>query len=401
MNCLGCNSETIKFLDLGKTPLANNYLPDNKMNAGIHPLNVCFCPKCYLIQLGDKIDPVELYSDYAYFSSYSGEFLQHAKELAEEIIYLGADSSTSVLEIASNDGYLLQYLQPYTQVLGVEPATNIAKEANEKNIPTKNVFFNSDVAELLVQQVKKFDFIIGNNVLAHVPDINDFIKGVHICLSADGTAMFEFPYAPVMLNRIEFDTIYHEHVFYYTVIALNKLFGRHNLEIYDIRFFPIHGGSIRIYVQHKSCGFVRSMVSLYEMQERLNGLDSIDSYNIFSEDVKDLKIKLNAMLWDLKGRGAKIAAYGAAAKGNTLLNYCGITTELIDFTVDRSPHKQNKFLPGSLIPIFSPEKLLEKKPDYTLMLTWNFKEEIMQQQKEYLAQGGKFIIPVPSPRIVK
>jgi SAM-dependent methyltransferase len=401
MNCLGCNSpQLISFLGLGKTPLANSYLDSIDSKEEVYPLSVCFCPECYLVQLEDIVSPEKLYTNYSYFSSYSDEFLDHAKQQAKELLYLGADSSTKVLEIASNDGYLLKYL-PYIKVLGIEPAGNIAKEAIANGIPTLNMFFNLQNTKQILESFGQADFIIGNNVLAHVPDINDFIEGVGACLKPDGIVMFEFPYLFTMLNKMEFDTIYHEHVFYYSVLALKKLFKTHSMEIFDIKFSSIHGGSIRIYIQFAGAGTIRSIVSYYELQEKLAGLDSIEYYDDFSTRVSKFSYQLNVMLRTLKDKGAKISAYGAPAKGNTLLNYCGINNELIDFTVDLSPHKQGKFLPGSRIPILAPSELLEKHPSHTLILPWNFKEEIMKQQQEYREQGGKFIIPIPSPKIVK
>lgn len=403
-SCTSCGSVLPKpFLDLGETPLANCYLNNLDELAIVFPLDVCFCPKCYLVQLGHRVNPTVLYSNYAYFSSYSDFFLKHAEEFADELVHIkGADSSTHILEIASNDGYLLQYLQAKgVKVLGIEPATNIAKVAIEKGIPTKNIFFGFESVNEIITDFGKSDYILGNNVLAHVPDINSFVIAVKACLKPDGTAIFEFPYALNMLHKVEFDTIYHEHVYYYTVLALKNLFARQEMEIYDIKFSEVHGGSIRIYVCNRNVCAIRSIVSYYELQERLAGLDSMDSYDMFAMQTVVLKDKLVHMLADLKSRGASIAAYGAAAKGNTLLNYCGITTSTIDFVVDLSPYKQGKYLPGSNIPIFASQVLLEKQPSHTLLLTWNFKEEIMLQQTEYRNKGGKFIIPIPTPKIVK
>ena len=406
MNCLSCKSESMKvFLDLGDTPLANDYLTEDYIKTisleETFPLRVAFCTKCYMVQLTDTVNPKKIYEDYAYFSSYSTTFLEHARKMVEDLS-IEHSLIDGFLEIASNDGYLLQYVKEHNcEILGVEPAANIAKVANANNIPTLNEFFNTSTVPLILERFgKKPRFIIGNNVLAHVPDINDFVEAISKCLVVPGLAVFEFPYLPILLNNMEFDTIYHEHVFYYSIIALKNLFERHGMEIFDVKFFSIHGGSVRIYVQHEGVRPIKSIVSYYEMNERLQGLDTEGVYMDFGLKVEHLKADLKYLLRDLKQRGFSLAAYGAPAKGNTLLNTLEIGRQILDFTVDTSPHKQGKFLPGSQIPIYPREHLLEMQPDYTLLLPWNFADEIMAQQQEYLNAGGQFIIPVPTPRIV-
>ena len=400
-NCRSCDTALPPaFLNLGNTPLANSYVKNPGDAENYYPLATTYCVKCHLVQLTHTVSPEEIFLDYAYFSSYSSSFLEHAEKFSKEIRRLrGFDR---VLELASNDGYLLQYFKPYVkQVLGVEPAKNIAKVAIDKGIPTIDDFFGMNLVNRVLKHLGDADLIIGNNVLAHVPDINDFVHATASCLSALGWATFEFPYLPMLVNKLEFDTIYHEHFFYYSVITLNNLFKRHGLEIFDIKFSEIHGGSIRIFVAHKDRFPINSVVSFYEMTERLQGVDTQDYYDDFAQQVQLIKTELKALLNDLKWRGKTIAAYGAPAKGNTLLNYCGIGQEYLSYTVDISPHKYGLYLPGTQIPIYPREKLLANNPDYTLLLPWNFTEEILSQQEEYLKQGGQFIVPVPKPRIVR
>jgi len=400
-DCRSCGAAlSSPFLDLGTTPLANSYVKNFGDSENYYQLAVVYCHKCHLVQLTHTVQPENLYSEYAYCSSYSSSFLEHTKEFVETI--KERLKINTVLEIASNDGYLLQYFKPYTHIktLGIEPAKNIAKIANDKGIATLDKFFNTDLVSTIVAAFGLSDLIIGNNVLAHVPDINDFVSAVDRCLSPQGWATFEFPYLPMMVNKLEFDTIYHEHVFYYSVLALNNLFKRHNMQIIDIKFSEIHGGSIRIFACHKGRWQASSIVSFYEMTERLQGVDTIEYYEDFTNHIYDIKVKLRNLLESLKWRDKSIAAYGAPAKGNTLLNYCNIGRGTIDFTVDISPHKQGLLLPGTQIPIYPREYLLEHNPDYTLLLPWNFSEEICEQQKDYLAGGGHFIVPVPEPRII-
>ena len=405
--CRSCGSSSGReVLDLGLQPLANNLLPVPPEEVGEEPrfpLIVDVCNDCFLMQLRELVPPVRLFSEYLYFSSFSDSMLRHARQAAER--YAGdysLGSESLVVEIASNDGYLLQFFnEKGIPSLGIEPAANIAKVAQEKGINTRVDFFTNALAEQLVAEGKQADLILGNNVFAHVPDINDFVAGIATLLKADGVAALEFPWGHEMVRQLEFDTIYHEHVYYFTVVALMPLFRRHGLEIFRIEKLRIHGGSLRIHVSKAGKRTVESSVHAIIEEETSAGATTPGYYEEFSRAVVNLKKDLLHLLADLISKGHAIAAYGASAKGSTLLNYCGIRRETILFIVDRSTYKQGKFSPGMHIPILSPEALLEKHPDYTLLLTWNFADEILVQQQEYRAAGGRFIIPVPQPRIAR
>jgi SAM-dependent methyltransferase len=405
VRCRGCNAELARpFLDLGNTPLANSYLkPDqNGTVEEQFPLAVSYCHACHLVQLTDVVPPAKLFTEYLYFSSYSEIFLKHAEAMARAYIERFAlDGRSRVLEIASNDGYLLQhFVNRKIPVLGVEPARNIATEARRRGIPTLNRFFGSDAVAEILEKLGQADLIVGNNVLAHVPEVNAFLDAVAACLKANGAAVFEFPYLAELLDKIEFDTIYHEHVFYYSLSSISNLAARANLEVFDVESQSIHGGSLRVFLQHRGAREIESRVTKMLDHERELGLTAAAPYDSFGRRVGELKSKLLELLTSLKADGKRLAAYGAPAKGNTLLNYCGVGTELLEFTVDRSPHKQGLLLPGSRLPILAPEALLAEKPDYTLILPWNITQEVIGQQQEYLAQGGKFIVPIPEPRII-
>ncbi len=403
--CRSCASSSgHEVLDLGRQPLANNLLPIPPEEAGDEPrfpLIVDVCNRCFLMQLRELVPPVKLFSEYLYFSSFSDAMLRHAREAVEQHAAdysLGAESL--VMEIASNDGYLLQYFnQRGVPSLGIEPAANIAKVSQEKGIDTRVEFFSKALAEQLVAEGKQADLILGNNVFAHVPDVNDFVAGIATLLKPDGITALEFPWGHEMVHNLEFDTIYHEHVFYFNAVALVPLFRRHGLEIFRIEKLPIHGGSLRIHACHAGKRAVESSVHGIVEEETSAGATSVGYYENFSRSVDALKKLLLELLANLIGKGHSIAAYGASAKGSTLLNYCGIGRETLSFIVDRSTYKQGKFSPGMHLAILPPEALLEKRPDYTLLLTWNFADEILAQQKEYRDAGGRFIIPVPQPRI--
>jgi SAM-dependent methyltransferase len=406
--CLGCGAELpAPFLDLGETPLANAYLsPDcGSESEPVYPLAVTYCSGCHLVQLTDLVDPEHLFGHYLYFSSYSQSYLEHAREMAQSLtdrFQLGP--SSRVVEIASNDGYLLQYFQQRgIQVLGVEPAKNIAEHAIARGIPTVNCFFNSQSAPEIADRFGSADVIIGNNVFAHVPTTNDFLAGVAAALRPGGIAVFEFPYLGDLLEHTEFDTIYHEHVFYFSLSAVKNLAERAGLVAIDVVHQDVHGGSLRLFLQRPGAEPSVPSAQLLDLlaQEVSNGLTTPERYQRFSESVATLRSELLALLRDLKAGGASIAAYGAPAKGNTLLNYCGVGTDLISFTVDRSPHKQGLLLPGSRIPIRAPEALVEEMPAYTVILPWNIAPEIMAQQQDYQARGGRFIIPVPRPKVTE
>jgi SAM-dependent methyltransferase len=403
--CLGCGVASPEiFLDLGRMPLANAYLhseADSEREERF-PLAVAYCGRCHLVQLSETVAPEKMFSDYAYFSSYSDSFLAHARKMAESHIErFNLGPTSRVLEIGSNDGYLLQYFKRRgIEVLGVDPAANIAAAANRKGLPTLCRFFNSDTAAEIVLKQGRADLMIGNNVLAHVPRINDFLGAVGACLERDGVAAFEFPYLRELLDKTEFDTIYHEHVFYYSLSAIENLARRAELELFDVVRQPVHGGSLRVFLQHPGVRPVEGRVERILNQEQESGLTRFAHYASFGQRVLVLKEQLLSTLRAISRAGKRIAAYGAPAKGNTLLNYCGIGRDLLEFTVDRSPHKQGMLLPGSHLPILPPQELLARKPDYALILPWNIADEIIRQQVNYLAAGGRFISPVPEPTIL-
>ena len=403
--CLGCGAALGRpFLDLGRTPLANSYLRPEQA-AGVEPafeLAVVYCSQCHLVQLTDIVAPESLFTEYLYFSSYSESYLAHAGSMADSLtsrLKLGATSL--VIEIASNDGYLLQFFKRRgIPILGIEPARNIAAQARAQGIPTLECFFGVDTAPEISAKAGPADLIIGNNVMAHVPEINGFLRAVSACLKPGGTAVFEFPYLGELLEKNEFDTIYHEHVFYYSLSAVDELTRRAGLRLVDVELQPVHGGSLRIFLQHQPTASPVPAVAAMLERERRYGLIGTDLYSSFGRSVDALKIELLTMLRELKSSGKRLAAYGAPAKGNTLLNYCGIGADLVEFTVDRSPHKQGLLLPGSRIPIRAPEALLSERPDYAVILPWNIADEIIGQQQEYLRARGKFIVPIPHPRII-
>ena len=406
MACRSCGEQKLlELLDLGETPLANSLLSGDELSSPEEkfPLQLFFCPSCSLVQIGESVPPEKMFSKYRYFSSYSDTMLAHSQKLAERVIAdrkLGADSL--VIEVASNDGYLLQfYKNRGVGVLGIEPARNVANHAIEvKGIPTLVEFFGAEFAAEYVRRNSRCDVLHANNVFAHVPDINGFAEGIRTILKSDGVAYLESPYLKNLLDNCEFDTIYHELLFYYSLTALDRLFARHGMLIFDAEKIPIHGGSMRIHVCH--AGYMaRSERATRLLAEELEwGVDSPATYLNFSEKVQNLKKDLCWLLHDLKSQGKRIAAYGAAAKGSTLINYFDLGRELIDFVADRSPHKQGLFMPGKHIPIVAVDVLLEKMPDYVLLFTWNFADEILEQQKEYRRRGGRFIIPIPEPTIL-
>lgn len=402
--CLGCGGILPEpFLDLGAMPLANSFVsPGNTQPERRHPLAVACCPDCHLVQLTDLVAPEDLFTEYLYLSSFSETFLKHAEQMATDLTErFNLSSDSFVVEIASNDGYLLQhFLANGVPVLGVEPARNIAEIAVGRGIPTMSEFFSSKTSAGIIEQYGRADIVIGNNVLAHVPTVNDFLKGASNVIARSGALVFEFPYLAHFLGRTEFDTIYHEHVFYYSLSAIAKLFQRAGLEIFDVQQFPIHGGSLRVFAQHPGTRPVSAAVGELLLSEKEALITSAAPYEDFARRVTQLKDELVSLLNGLKANGHRIAAYGAPAKGNTLLNYCNIGPNIIDFTVDRSPHKQGFLTPGMKIPIDAPQRLLDEMPDYTLILPWNLADEIIEQQAAYREKGGKFIIPVPFPKVV-
>lgn len=403
--CRSCGNAAGRLvLDLGLQPLANNLLrpEDLAKPEPCFPLRVFVCPECWLLQITDLVPPVELFSEYLYFSSFSDTMLRHAREAAQRYLRdFSLDTASQVLEIASNDGYLLQnFRDARVPCLGIEPAANIAKVARAEGIETRVEFFSTQLAATLKQEGRQADLILGNNVFAHAPDINDFVAGLKLLLQPGGRVVLEFPHGLELLEKTEFDTIYHEHVFYFTLTALLPLFTRHGLEVVRVERLPIHGGSLRVFAGHCGAHPVDETVAALLAEEHAHGLASPARYAAFGGQVAAIRIALVKLVTDLRQQGKSVAAYGASAKGSTLLNYCGLDHRQLDFVADRSPHKQGRLTPGTHIPIVAVEELAHRRPDYTLLLTWNFAEEILQQQQAYRKAGGKFILPIPEVGII-
>ena len=403
--CRSCASKRLELvLDLGLTPLANSLVGEKQLSdpEPQFPLKLVFCADCSLLQITETVDPEVLFREYLYFSSFSDTMLEHAKQSAERLIKeLALGPSSRVVEIASNDGYLLKHFVEHgIEVLGIEPALNIAKVAREQGVTTKADFFSAKLAKSLADESKQADLILANNVFAHVAELGDVVDGIRTLLAANGRAVIEVPYARTMIEKIEFDTIYHEHLCYYSVTALDRLFSRHELSLVSVEALSIHGGSLRLFVAHANDSKPDSSVARYLDEERQLGMDELSFYADFAKRVEDLKTALVSLLTKLKQDGKTLAAYGAAAKGSTLLNSCDLDPNLLDFVVDRSTYKQGRYFPGLRLPIHAPEKLLEAMPDHVVLLTWNFAEEILKQQAEYRNRGGRMIIPIPEVRIV-
>ncbi len=393
------------FVDLGMSPLANSYLKAGQLQhmEPYYPLGVYVCKKCYLVQLPEFQSPEDIFSDYAYFSSYSESWLKHAKDYTELMIArFGFDSHSKIVEIASNDGYLLRYFKERgIPVLGIEPAKNVAKAAQEADIPTIVKFFGTQTAEELATEGKYADLLIGNNVLAHVPNMNDFVRGMKIILKPNGVITMEFPHLMRLMDENQFDTIYHEHFSYFSFITVEKIFASHGLTLFDVDELPTHGGSLRIYARHTEDNSkpIGQKITDLKKREDAAGFTRLEYYRLFSERVKETKRKILTFLIEAKRDGKSLVGYGAPAKGNTLLNYCGIRSDFIDYTVDRSPYKQGLYLPGTHIPIYQPDKIKETKPDYLIILPWNLKEEIMDQMSYIRDWGGKFVVFIPEVKV--
>lgn len=401
--CRSCGcAELQEVLSLGRTPLANALLTAEQLTQPeeTYPLELVFCSQCSLVQLIESVSPEKLFRDYVYFSSFSDTMLRHAQTLCSALAgSKNLDAASLVIEVASNDGYLLQnYKRAGVPVLGIEPATNIADVAQQRGIPTVCDFFDEQLAERLSEKGYQADVIHAHNVLAHVPDLNAFVRGLRELLKDDGIIVVEVPYVKDMIDAAEFDTVYHEHLSYFSLTALNELFTRNGLTIQRVERLAIHGGTLRVYAGHGP-DQDESVVQLLS-QEQAWGVGEIDFYNGFGKRVERLRAELVELLRQLKAEDKRIAVYGASAKGSTLLNYCGLGAETLDYVVDRSTVKQGRYTPGSHLQIYAPEKLLEDMPDYVLLLTWNFAAEILEQQSEYRARGGRFIVPVPSVRVL-
>ncbi|HEX2673302.1 MAG TPA: class I SAM-dependent methyltransferase [Polyangiaceae bacterium] len=392
-------------VDLGMSPLCESYLPADALDKreNFYPLHVKVCQACFLVQVGEYVQAEEIFTEYAYFSSFSTAWLKHAEEyvnMISERLSLGPQSL--VIELASNDGYLLQYFNKRgIPSLGIEPAANVAKAARDRGVETEVAFFGAEYARELRAAGRQADLVLGNNVLAQVPDLNSFVAGIPEILKPQGTATFEFPHLMTLFEGNQFDTIYHEHFCYFSLLSIEAIFARHGLTVFDVEELWTHGGSLRIYACHGAAArpATARLLELREREEK-KGYRKLETYTRFEEQVRETKRRLLKLLIELKSSGKTIVGYGAPGKGNTLLNYCGIRTDFLDFTVDRNPYKQGKFLPGTHIPILEPGRLDAARPDYILILPWNFKDEILAQLAYARDWGARFIVPVPEATVV-
>lgn len=404
-SCKACGHPGVEtVLSLGRQPLANALLAEGQLHQPEprHPLDLAFCSACAMAQITVSVPPEELFTDYPYFSSYADAVTANAEALTKAVMarrHLGPESL--VMELASNDGYLLKhYVHAGVPVLGIDPARNVAAEAEARGVPTLTAFFGDALAERLRSEGRTADVLHANNVIAHVPDLNGVIRGVSRVLADDGVAIVETPYVRDLVDKLEFDTIYHEHLFYYSLTSLRTLLNRHNLEVVDVERIPIHGGSLRVYAGHRDAAQPTPAVAELLAEERQLGIGGIGYFEGFASSVRKLCQDLVRLLEGLRSDGGRIAAYGAAAKGTVLLNAAGVDAESIEFVADRNPHKQGHYMPGVHVPVVAPDAIAERMPDYLLLLAWNFADEVMKQQSDYADRGGRFIVPVPEPTIV-
>lgn len=403
--CRFCGGSLERFVDLGMSPLCESFLSAAQLNQmePFYPLNVFVCPECFLAQLQEYVAPREIFSEYAYFSSYSDAWLEHARRYVETAVSrFGLGPRSQVVELASNDGYLLQYfVERKIPALGIDPAANVARAARERGVETLVDFFDATLAARLAAEGRKADLIIGNNVLAQVPDINAFVAGIALLLKPEGVVTLEFPHLLELIANNQFDTIYHEHFSYFSLLTVKKIAERHGLRIFDVERLWTHGGSLRVFLCHarNHSRPAEPGVATLLQQERGAGLERLSTYSEFSEKVRETKRKLLEFLIRVKREGKQVVGYGAPGKGNTLLNYCGIATDFLDYTVDRNPYKHGRFLPGTHIPIHPPEHIARTRPDYILILPWNIKEEIMDQLAHTRDWGCRFVVPIPETMI--
>ncbi len=404
--CLFCSAPLRQtFVDLGMSPLCESYLPAEALNQveRFYPLHAYVCERCFLVQVEQYVSPEAIFTEYAYFSSFSDSWLAHAKAYVDMIASrLGLSGTSRVIELGSNDGYLLQYfVAKGMPVLGVEPARNVAEAAVARGVPTHVAMFGRQTARELQAQGLQADLLIGNNVLAQVPDVNDFVAGMKLLLKPGGVITMEFPHLMRLMQENQFDTIYHEHFSYFSFLTAERIFAAHGLRLFDVQELRTHGGSLRIYAGHaEESGTPESEdVTRLRAREASAGLNRLETYAAFTEQVHETKRRLLEFLINVKRAGKHIAGYGAPGKGNTLLNYCGIRTDFLDYTVDRNPYKHGRFLPGTHIPIHAPEKIRQTRPDYVLILPWNLKDEIMEQVSYIREWAGQFVVPIPDVKV--
>ena len=407
MRCRSCGSAVRSFLDLGSTPLANSFLTEDQLDSDepVFPLEVGFCETCTLVQLMHTVPPERIFREYVYVTSTSSSITEHFHELARDAaLRFGLGSGDLVVEFGSNDGTLLRGFEPYgVSRLGIEPATNIAEIARTHGVDTVNEFFAPEVARRVRAERGPASYMVGCNVVAHIPDLNATMEGVATLLTDDGVFQLEAPYLLELLERVEFDTIYHEHFFYFSLTALAHVMERHGLRIFDVELFPeVHGGSIRVSACRTGAGHEQSPAARRALeQEREGGVGDFATYADFADRVAGVRSRLLALIDSVRRDGARVAAYGAAAKGNTLLNYCGIGPDLLDYVADKNPLKQGLYTPGMHVPVVEASRLADDRPDYTLILAWNMADEIVAEQRAYRDAGGRFIVPIPDPALIQ